>query len=163
MNCKVCTNDFNSSIHRTLIKYHLVYLRLSLVLSKTVHDVKPGHLDEYLVNCGRLVNELQRKEQLCELVASFKVEIGDQDQVVNIWRYKSGYPTASRVHRLLRTDSDLNNLVKDEAQLLRKRENQFMMAFSFWGHAQPSTRNCNYEMRSYILKPGTMIEWGNNW
>jgi hypothetical protein len=109
------------------------------------------------------VNELQQKEKKSELVASFKVDIGDQDQVVNIWRYNSGYPTASRVHQLLRSDSQLSSLVRDESRLLRKRENQVMVAFSFWGHAQPAIRNCNYEMRSYVLKPGTMIEWGNNW
>ena len=85
------------------------------------------------------------------------------DQVINIWRYKKGYPTATKAHNLLRTDKSLISLCNDEVNLLRKRENQLMAQFSFWGQTEPAVRNCHYEMRSYILKPGTMIEFGNNW
>lgn len=128
-----------------------------------IHDVHPGKMDQYLKNCENIVNELQSKEKNTQLVGSFRVEVGDMDQCVNIWRYKMGYPTASKTHKLLRTDKSLINLTQDEVKFLRKRENQLMAAFSFWGHTEPAIRNCNYEMRTYILKPGTMIEWGNNW
>lgn len=37
-----------------------------------------------------IVNELQSKEKNTELVGSFRVEVGDMDQCVNIWRYKMG-------------------------------------------------------------------------
>ena len=96
-------------------------------------------------------------------MGSFRVEIGDLDQAVNIWRFKKGYPTATKAHNLLRTDQSLISLQNDEAKLLRKRENQLMAQFSFWGATKPAVRNCNYEMRSYVLKPGTMIEFANNW
>lgn len=109
------------------------------------------------------MNELQAKESNTELVGSFRVEIGDMDQVINIWRYKKGYPTATKAHGLLRTDQSLINLQNDEAKLLRKRENQLMAQFSFWGATEPAVRNCHYEIRTYILKPGTMIEFANNW
>lgn len=77
-----------------------------------------------------MVQELQSKESNTELVGSFRVEIGDMDQVVNIWRYKLGYPTATKAHKLLRTDKSLINLTRDEVKFLRKRENQLMAAFS---------------------------------
>jgi len=128
-----------------------------------VHDVQPDKMEQYLKICESKVNELQGKEKNTELVASFRVEIGNQDQCVNIWRYKNGYPTATKAHELLKSDKTLINLTSDEAKLLRKRENQLMAAFGFWGKTEPAVRNCNYEMRTYILKPGTMIEWGNNW
>ncbi|KFM79908.1 Protein NipSnap, partial [Stegodyphus mimosarum] len=38
-----------------------------------------------------------------------------------------------------------------------------MLPFSYWGDPEPQNRNSMYEIRSYVLKPGTMIEWGNNW
>lgn len=110
-----------------------------------------------------IVNELQAKQPDTELVGSFRVEIGDQDQVINIWRFKKGYPTVTKAHDLLRNDQTLIHLGNDEAKLLRKRENQLMAQFGFWGQTEPAVRNCHYEMRTYILKPGTMIEWGNNW
>lgn len=47
---------------------------------------------------------------------------------------------------------------------LRSRHLQYLLAFSYWPAPNPRTdRNHIYEMRSYRLKPGTMIEWANNW
>lgn len=109
------------------------------------------------------MQEVQSKDPTYELVGSFRVDVGDQDQVVHIWRYQKGYPKASETRQLIRTDASLASLVSDQEKLLRQRHNQFMMAFSFWGHPVPCVRDSYYEMRSYVLKPGTMIEWGNNW
>jgi hypothetical protein len=36
--------------------------------------------------------------------------------------------------------------------LLRSRQNQFMLPFSFWGHPEPQIHDSWYEMRSYVLK-----------
>lgn len=38
-----------------------------------------------------------------------------------------------------------------------------MLQFSYWPQIQLREPSHIYEMRSYRLKPGTMIEWGNNW
>ena len=97
------------------------------------------------------------------MVGFWRVLVGDEDQVVNLWRHQNGYRRASEVQTLLVSDHTCGALLKDQRKLLRSRQNQFMMAFSFWGHPIPVDRSANYEMRSYVLKPGTMIEWGNNW
>lgn len=47
--------------------------------------------------------------------------------------------------------------------MLRSRYLQYQLAFSYWPQITPRTGNNLYEIRSYMLKPGTMIEWGNNW
>lgn len=47
--------------------------------------------------------------------------------------------------------------------MLRSRHLQYMLAFSYWPQILPRDPGHIYEMRSYRLKPGTMIEWGNNW
>lgn len=98
------------------------------------------------------MNEVRTKDPNFELVGSFRVDVGDQDQIVNIWRHKKGYPMASKTHKILRTDQDLIKIESDMSKLVRQRQSQFMMAFSFWGHPQPQVRDCNYEMRSYVLK-----------
>jgi len=38
-----------------------------------------------------------------------------------------------------------------------------LLAFSFWPSIELKSGSNIYEIRSYSLKPGTMIEWGNNW
>ncbi|RWS26639.1 protein NipSnap-like protein [Leptotrombidium deliense] len=128
-----------------------------------IHDVKPGLVDEYLKNYENYVGELKNKDKTYELVGSWKVDIGDEDQMVHIWRFDSGFSDASKILKLLKTDDSLSKLVKQQTQYLRQRQNQLMMSFSFWGHPEPCVRNSMYELRSYVLKPGTMIEWGNNW
>lgn len=63
----------------------------------------------------------------------------------------------------MRTDDTLTKLNNDQIKDLVKRESQFMNSFSFWPHPNPQHNNSFYEMRSYVLKPGTMIEWANGW
>ncbi|XP_054717132.1 protein NipSnap-like [Uloborus diversus] len=127
------------------------------------HDVKPDHIEPYLKNYEKYVKVAAEKIEGTELVASFRVEIGDQDQFIHIWRYKHGYPHAHEFLELRHKDNDLRTLIAERVNFLRYRENQFMLPFSFWGHPEPRQENHMYEMRSYVLKPGTMIEWGNNW
>jgi hypothetical protein len=55
------------------------------------------------------------------------------------------------------------SLEKVRGKMLRSRYVQFLLAFSYWPAILPRTGNNLYEIRSYTLKPGTMIEWGNNW
>lgn len=46
---------------------------------------------------------------------------------------------------------------------MRSRHLQYMLQFSYWPQIKMRDPSHIYEMRSYRLKPGTMIEWGNNW
>lgn len=128
------------------------------------HDAKPDSSDSYIKKYERFCEEVALKSsKKAELVASFRVEIGNQDQFIHIWRYHDGYKETSRLLKLMKTDENLIKLNNDHLKDLRKRESQFMMTFSFWGHPQPQDNNSFYEMRSYVLKPGTMIEWANGW
>jgi hypothetical protein len=46
---------------------------------------------------------------------------------------------------------------------LRSRRTQYLLSFSYWPQIKFRPASNIYEIRSYTLKPGTMIEWGNNW
>jgi len=54
-------------------------------------------------------------------------------------------------------------LQKERGGYLRSRHLQFLLAFSYWPAIEFRKGSHIYELRSYRLKPGTMIEWGNNW
>lgn len=58
---------------------------------------------------------------------------------------------------------DNNKLVAERLTYLRKRHCQFVLPFSYWPQLRNRSGGNIYEIRSYTLKPGTMIEWGNNW
>ncbi|KAG9509260.1 Protein NipSnap [Fragariocoptes setiger] len=129
------------------------------------HNAKPEASELYLSKYESYCKELQsRSKDKAQLVGSWRVDIGgDQDQFVHIWKYLDGYRQASQLRSLMRTDECLKKATIDYCKDLRKRESQFMMSFSFWEHPQPQDNNSFYEMRSYILKPGTMIDWANGW
>src|SRR5688500_6419637 len=106
----------------------------------------------YLGIIDKFTKEVMSQDPSNVLVCSSRDEIGDQDQVSNISRYKKGYPSASETQKLIRSDSSLTALLNEQTKHLRQRHNQFMMPFSFWGHPVPAERNSFYEMRSYVLK-----------
>jgi len=128
------------------------------------HNIKPGTSPQYLANYEKYVNEVNTRDLNMELAGSWTVGVGDQDQCLHLWKYDGGYKTIDQAREKMSTDETLKNLVNDRNQYLRARTNQYLLAFSFWPPVSPRESNNNiYEIRSYFLKPGTMIEWGNNW
>lgn len=103
------------------------------------------------------------KKTGAKLIGSFTVEIGDQDEAIHIWSYPGGYPVLNNATNIYRTDKDFIDFRLARNKMLRSRKNQILLAFSFWPEPAPRPPSNIYEMRSYTLKPGTMIEWGNNW
>ncbi|XP_029648532.2 protein NipSnap homolog 1 isoform X1 [Octopus sinensis] len=113
-------------------------------------------------------NEFQKlvheKRWGAQLVGSFTVEVGDQDEAIHIWEYDGGYPALNNATVKYRTDKDFLEFRSKRNKMLRSRRNQILLRFSFWPRETPTPdRSHIYELRSYVLKPGTMIEWGNNW
>lgn len=51
----------------------------------------------------------------------------------------------------------------EQGKVVRSRHLQYLLAFSYWPQIKKRDPKNIYEIRSYALKPGTMIEWGNNW
>jgi hypothetical protein len=47
--------------------------------------------------------------------------------------------------------------------MLRSRENQIALEFAFWNASTPYDYHHIYELRSYLLKPGRMLEWEQGW
>ncbi|GAA6073595.1 protein NipSnap homolog 2-like, partial [Tachysurus ichikawai] len=52
---------------------------------------------------------------------------------------------------------------EERGKMLLSRRNQLLLEFSFWNEPVPRDGPNIYELRSYQLRPGTMIEWGNYW
>ncbi|XP_068208941.1 protein NipSnap isoform X1 [Palaemon carinicauda] len=127
------------------------------------HNLKPGCADDYLKNYEEFAKGIKDKPMNLELQGSWTVCVGDQDQCVHLWKYAGGYGNIDKAYKTFNTDTDLSALIKDRNQYLRQRSNQFLLPFSFWPPVTPRDGGNIYEIRSYFLKPGTMIEWGNNW
>ncbi|KAG0720171.1 Protein NipSnap [Chionoecetes opilio] len=138
-----------------------------VIFELQTHNLKPGAGKNYLKNYEEYVKgvkEMGAANSLnMELQGSWTVTVGDQDQCVHLWKYAGGYHAIDSANHLISNDTDLSKLIQERNQHLRQRTNQFLLPFSFWPLVTPREGNNIYEIRSYFLKPGTMIEWGNNW
>ncbi|KAL6257182.1 hypothetical protein P5V15_012112 [Pogonomyrmex californicus] len=135
-----------------------------IIYALHTQNIRPDSIDKYLANYEENVNLIHSKSELnCELMASWTVEVGDLDQALHLWQYKGGYEHVDYAQKVLSEDEDYQRLLKERGNYLRSRHLQYLLAFSYWPPLEKRNGSNKYEIRSYTLKPGTMIEWGNNW
>ncbi|XP_052865637.1 protein NipSnap [Anopheles cruzii] len=128
------------------------------------HNIRPDSVGKYLENYKNTVQIVQSKENLSmELIGSWNVEVGDLDQCLHLWRYTGGFEMVDQAKLELTSDQSYVQLMQERGTFLRSRHLQYLLAFSYWPQLKLREGKNIYEIRSYRLKPGTMIEWGNNW
>uniref|UniRef100_A0A8D0D3X2 Nipsnap homolog 2 n=1 Tax=Sander lucioperca TaxID=283035 RepID=A0A8D0D3X2_SANLU len=128
------------------------------------HNVKPECLDAYNKLCEDVLPSIHAdKYYPCELVGTWNTWYGEQDQAVHLWRYRGGYPALTEVMNKLKQNQEFTAYRKERGKMLMSRRNQLLLEFSFWNEPVPREGPNIYELRSYQLRPGTMIEWGNYW
>ncbi|KAL4696445.1 hypothetical protein H8958_005033 [Nasalis larvatus] len=128
------------------------------------HNVKPECLEAYNKICQEVLPKIHEdKHYPCTLVGTWNTWYGEQDQAVHLWRYEGGYPALTEVMSKLRENKEFLEFRKARSDMLLSRKNQLLLEFSFWNEPVPRSGPNIYELRSYQLRPGTMIEWGNYW
>ncbi|XP_052473108.1 protein NipSnap homolog 2 isoform X2 [Carassius gibelio] len=128
------------------------------------HNVKPECLEAYNKLCDEVLPSIHADSCYpCELVGTWNTWYGEQDQAVHLWRYRGGYPALTEVMNKLKNNQDFLEYRKERGKMLLSRRNQLLLEFSFWNEPVPRDGPNIYELRSYQLRPGTMIEWGNYW
>jgi len=127
-------------------------------------QVKPEFMHEYLEETGKMNSAFSANEDYSgELLGSWTTVYGDCDQAIHLWVYKDGYKGASRHLQYIRENKEIQDHIRKKGQWLQSKRNQLCHEFSFWGSPRPRKPSHIYELRSYDLKPGTLIEWGNKW
>ncbi|KAJ1958316.1 hypothetical protein GGI12_004767, partial [Dipsacomyces acuminosporus] len=140
-----------------------VLARGKYVHQLTTHAVKPECMDEYKAVVAELYPRIVRDfSPAVKLVGSWTTDIGDLDTAMHIWEYQ-GYPALSKAYAAYKTDETYKRLHKRLLPLLRERKSQIMLEFQFWPTHPPVTKGGVYELRSYTLKAGTLLEWEQNW
>jgi len=128
------------------------------------HQVKPEALRAYKKLCSEFIPRMSELENFpMECVGSWSCWYGEQDQVVHLWRYKDGFASFKQANRRLAKEDWYQEMWEDRSKMLQSRTNQLLYEFSFWNEIEPRKGPNIYELRSYHLKPGTMLEWANNW
>jgi hypothetical protein len=136
-----------------------------IIYALHTHNIRPDSVGKYLENYQKTVKIINSKKDdlCCELIASWSVQVGDMDQCLHLWRYTGGFEKIDQAKEDLWNDEEYVDLMKERGTFLRSRHLQYLLAFSYWPQIKLREGKHIYEMRSYRLTPGTMIEWGNNW
>ncbi|KAF9311271.1 hypothetical protein BG003_007587 [Podila horticola] len=131
------------------------------------HRIIPERYDDYVQLVSeafpRIVKESNNK---IRLTGSWTTEIGGLDSAgkagVHIWEFE-GYAGHTQEMDRLRKDPNYQKFIKELRPMLRSRDNQICLEFAFWKSRPPVALGGIYEMRTYLLKPGNLLEWETNW
>ncbi|KHO00275.1 NIPSNAP family protein [Metarhizium album ARSEF 1941] len=140
-----------------------VLARGKYVHSIVFHEVKPDRVDEYMALVGHYYPKIANlPENKVHLVGSWRVEIGDCDTFVHIWEYQKyeGYHQSrySITHHPEFADFD-----SELKLLINSKHISLMQEFSFWPTTPPRQLGGIFELRSYTLHPGNLLEWEFHW
>jgi len=127
------------------------------------HHIKPECVEDYIKLVSEHYPRMAGKDPAnLKLTGSWLTFIGEQDTAVHIWEH-TGYAGHTVNYQRLRQDPHYQEYVRKLRPLLHSRTSQICLEFAFWATAPPSTHNGIFELRTYTLYPGRMLEWETNW
>ncbi|KAJ5378325.1 uncharacterized protein N7496_005734 [Penicillium cataractarum] len=153
-------HEFDKELARS---FSQVLARGKYVHSLVMHEVKPDKVDEYADLVGQWYPRMARIQENCvNLVGSWRTQVGDSDTFIHIWEYQRYEGYHSSLHKISEHagfrefDRKLRSLIKGEKTSL-------MQEFSFWHTTPPRRLGGLFELRSYTLYPGNLLEWELHW
>ncbi|KAJ7786594.1 NIPSNAP-domain-containing protein [Mycena metata] len=124
-----------------------------------IHRVKPDKTEAYKQAAERYYLGVKNDPELrTKLTGNWEVVVGDQDTFIHILEFE-GYEKTSQ---LLTAPTHLR-AYQEMAPFLNSRSSQLNQEFAFLPTAPPHDQGGIFELRSYQLKPGTLLEWENTW
>lgn len=135
------------------------------------HDTIGGRKDDYLKIYKTYSDEVTNSTPGAQLFGSWTVLFGNQDQIINLWRYKNGYTDLDRYCYYKNFITKINFLCfyfshiqsvqknfiikKAEAEysaLCGRRRTVITKPFSYWGEPKERDPTHIYDLRSYVLR-----------
>ncbi|KAF9486570.1 NIPSNAP-domain-containing protein [Pholiota conissans] len=126
------------------------------------HRVKPDKRDEYKQAAERYYKGIQEDTELnVKLNGSWETLVGDQDKFLHIVEYEN-YAGYDKTMQLVKSSEHYKNY-KAMLPYLTSRNTQLNQEFAILPTAPPHAEGGIFELRTYQLKPGTLLEWENTW
>ncbi|KAI5867507.1 NIPSNAP-domain-containing protein [Durotheca rogersii] len=143
--------------------FSAVLARGKYVHSIVFHEVKPDKVEEYIKLVGHWYPRMASlEENKVHLVGSWRTEVGDCDTFVHIWEYQRYQGYHQSLHSISR-HPDFPEFDKKLKTLIRSKNTSIMQEFSFWPTTSPRRLGGLFELRSYTLQPGNLLEWETHW
>ncbi|EIM92323.1 NIPSNAP-domain-containing protein [Stereum hirsutum FP-91666 SS1] len=127
-----------------------------------VHHVKPDSVEEYKKAAeAYYVGLKEDPETRVKLTGNWEVIIGEQDTFYHVLEYENYAGFDKAWARILNSEHAKAHAAL--APYLRSRSTQLNQEFAFLPTAPPHTEGGIFEMRTYQLNPGTLLEWEGAW
>lgn len=140
-----------------------VLARGKYVHSIVFHEVKPDKVDEYVKLVGEWYPKMAgMEENKVHLVGSWRTEVGDCDTFVHIWEYQRYDGYHDSLHSIA-SHPDFPAFDAKLKTLITAKRTSLMQEFSFWPTTAPRQLGGVFELRSYTLHPGNLLEWETHW
>jgi len=128
-----------------------------------VHRVKPDRAEEYKKAAERYYIGLKEDPTLqVKLTGNWETIVGEQDTFVHILEYEN-YGGLDKTIQAVRTSSEHRTAYNEMLPFLVSRSSQLNQEFAFLPTATPRSQGGIFELRSYHLQPGTLLEWESAW
>ncbi|KAJ5769141.1 hypothetical protein N7520_003700 [Penicillium odoratum] len=151
---------FDKDIERS---FSQVLARGKYVHSVVFHDVKPDKVDEYVDLVGEWYPRMAgTEENRVNLVGSWRTQVGDNDTFVHIWEYQRYEGYHASLHNIS-THPEFRDFDRKLKSLIKSKKTSLMQEFSFWPTTPPRRLGGLFELRSYTLHPGNLLEWETHW
>lgn len=140
-----------------------VLARGKYVHSIVFHEVKPECVEEYVDLVGKWYPRMANmQENKVNLVGSWRTEVGDCDTFVHIWEYQRYQGYHASLHSISQ-HPDYPEFDRRLRSLIKSKQTSLMQEFSFWPTTPPRQLGGLFELRSYTLGPGNLLEWETHW
>ncbi|KAJ5340275.1 hypothetical protein N7541_009399 [Penicillium brevicompactum] len=152
--------NFDKDIARS---FSQALARGKYIHSIVMHDVKPDKVDEYVELVGQWYPQMAgTKENRVNLVGSWRTQVGDNDTFIHIWEYQryEGYHVS--LHNISE-HPEFRCFDRKLKSLIKSKKTSLMQEFSFWPTTPPRRLGGLFELRSYTLHPGKLLEWETQW
>ncbi|CAJ2504201.1 Uu.00g115950.m01.CDS01 [Anthostomella pinea] len=143
--------------------FSAVLARGKYVHSIVFHQVYPDKVEEYMELVGNWYPKMaSMEENKVHLVGSWRTEVGDCDTFVHIWEYQRYQGYHQSLHSISR-HPDFPEFDRKLKTLIKSKNTSIMQEFSFWPTTAPRQLGGVFELRSYTLHPGNLLEWETHW
>ncbi|KAK2804637.1 hypothetical protein FQN51_001839 [Onygenales sp. PD_10] len=140
-----------------------VIARGKYVHSIVFHTVKPDKVDEYVDLVGQWYPKMAAAEDnKVNLVGSWRTQVGDNDTFVHIWEYQRYTGYHASLHNISQ-HPEFRAFDRRLKTLINTKSTSLMQEFSFWPTTPPRKLGGLFELRSYTLHPGNLLEWETHW
>ncbi|KAG8701288.1 hypothetical protein FRC08_004182 [Ceratobasidium sp. 394] len=127
------------------------------------HRVKPDKVDEYKKAAQEHYEALLADPEMhVKLTGSWETTVGTLDTFVHILEYEN-YGGYDRTIKTAKNSAKIQATEKALRPYLQTRNHQLCQEFAFLPSSPPHTQGGIFELRTYSLQPGALLEWENVW